>query len=182
MPAHLEPDEWGDDHSDLDALGYAADDEPDDPDTDLDTLDYGSGHQPENPDTDLDALAADPPDVDDEDDTVTPVTAASNPANTITVTAYLTGVIARVDLDSRVTTLTESQLAQQIQAVAEVAVKRASAVVHIAMVKVLMDTGMDFLQARDFAENMLPFTTPAQADAAAAELATRFADSDPDHA
>ncbi|KIU15737.1 hypothetical protein TL10_17345 [Mycolicibacterium llatzerense] len=143
-------------------------------------MDYGPGHQPENPDTDLDALAADPPDVDD--DTVTPVTAASNPANTITVTAYLTGVIARVDLDSRVTTLTESQLAQQIQAVAEVAVKRASAVVHIAMVKVLMDTGMDFLQARDFAENMLPFTTPAQADAAAAELATRFADSDPDHA
>jgi hypothetical protein len=180
MPAHLEPDEWGDDHSDLDALGYTAEDEPDDPDTDLDTLDYGPGPQPESEDTDLDALAAAPPDVDD--DAVTPVASASNPANTITVTAYLTGVIARVDLDNRVTALPESQLAQQIQAVAEVAVKRASAVVHIAMVKVLMDTGMDFLQARDFAENMLPFTTPAQADAAAAELATRFADSDPGHA
>lgn len=161
MPAHLDPDEWDDDHSDLDALGYAPDPEPDD-----------SG-------TDLDAVAAPPP---DDDDTVIPVAAASNPADTITVTAYLTGVIARVDLDSSVTALTESQLSQQIQAVAEVAVKRASAVMHIAMVKVLMDDGMDFPQARDFAENMLPFTTPAQADAAAAELVARFADGDLDHA
>lgn len=109
------------------------------------------------------------------------MSSASNPADTITVTAYLTGVIARVDLDSSVTALTESQLSQQIQAVAEVAVKRASAVMHIAMVKVLMDDGMDFPQARDFAENMLPFTTPAQADAAAVELATRFADADDQH-
>lgn len=107
------------------------------------------------------------------------MSSASNPADTITVTAYLTGVIARVDLDSSVTALTESQLSQQIQAVAEVAVKRASAVMHIAMVKVLMDDGMDFPQARDFAENMLPFTTPAQADAAAVELVARFADGDP---
>lgn len=162
MPAHLESDEWDDDHSDLDALGYASD--SDESDTDG---------------TDLDAVAAPPP---DDDDTVIPVAAASNPADTITVTAYLTGVIARVDLDSSVTALTESQLSQQIQAVAEVAVKRASAVMHIAMVKVLMDDGMDFLQARDFAENMLPFTTPAQADAAAAELVARFADGDLDHA
>lgn len=167
MPVHLEPDEWdadgfAADHSDLDALGYAADPEPD------------------GADADLDALTAAPPDEDDA--AVIPVASASNPANTITVTAYLTGVIARVDLDHRVTTLPESQLAQQIQAVAEVAVKRASAVMHIAMVKVLVDDGMDFRQARDFAENMLPFTTPAQADAAAAELVTRFADSDPYHA
>lgn len=162
MPAHLESDEWDDDHSDLDALGYASD--SDESDTDG---------------TDLDAVAAPPP---DDDDTVIPVAAASNPADTITVTAYLTGVIARVDLDSSVTALTESQLSQQIQAVAEVAVKRASAVMHIAMVKVLMDDGMDFLQARDFAENMLPFTTPAQADAAAAELVARFADGDLGHA
>lgn len=162
MPAHLESDEWDDDHSDLDALGYASD--SDESDTDG---------------TDLDAVAAPPP---DDDDTVIPVAAASNPADTITVTAYLTGVIARVDLDSSVTALTESQLSQQIQAVAEVAVKRASAVMHIAMVKVLMDDGMDFPQARDFAENMLPFTTPAQADAAAAELVARFADGDLDHA
>lgn len=162
MPAHLESDEWDDDHSDLDALGYASD--SDESDTDG---------------TDLDAVAAPPP---DDDDTVIPVAAASNPADTITVTAYLTGVIARVDLDSSVTALTESQLSQQIQAVAEVAVKRASAVMHIAMVKVLMDDGMDFPQARDFAENMLPFTTPAQADAAAAELVARFADGDLGHA
>ena len=160
MPAHLEPDEWEDDHSDLDALGYAPDPEPADSDTGLD------------------AVAATPP---DDDDAVIPVSSASNPADTITVTAYLTGVIARVDLDSSVTALTESQLSQQIQAVAEVAVKRASAVIHIAMVKVLMDDGMDFPQARDFAENMLPFTTPAQADAAAVELATRFADADDHH-
>ena len=161
MPAHLESDEWDDDHSDLDALGYASD--SDESDTDG---------------TDLDAVAATPP---DDDDAVIPVSSASNPADTITVTAYLTGVIARVDLDSSVTALTESQLSQQIQAVAEVAVKRASAVMHIAMVKVLMDDGMDFPQARDFAENMLPFTTPAQADAAAVELATRFADADDQH-
>lgn len=162
MPAHLEPDEWDDDHSDLDALGYAPDPEPDD-----------SG-------TDLDALTVAPPDHDD--DTVIPVASASNPAGTIIVNAYLTGGIARVDLDSRITALTESQLTQQIQAVAEVAAKRASAVMHISMVKVLMDDGMDFLRARDFAEEMLPFTTPAQADAAAAELAARFADADDDRA
>ena len=39
MPAYLEPDEWDDDHSDLDALGYASDSVESDTDgTDLDDL------------------------------------------------------------------------------------------------------------------------------------------------
>ncbi|CQD10560.1 ESX-1 secretion-associated protein EspH [Mycolicibacterium conceptionense] len=61
-----------------------------------------------------------------------PVVQAINPPGTVAVTAYLGGSVAHVDLDPKVTALTESQLAEEIRFVAGVATKKAAAVVHVA--------------------------------------------------
>ncbi|OCB57598.1 hypothetical protein A5722_00475 [Mycobacterium vulneris] len=108
-----------------------------------------------------------------------PVVQAINPPGTVTVTAYLNGSVAQVDLDPRVTAMTETQLADEIRVVAGVAAKRATAVVHIGVVNMLVEQGMDFREARDFVGTNMPFATPEQAGEA--ELALIARHSDPQH-
>lgn len=98
---------------------------------------------------------------------------AVNPPGTVTVTAHLSGSVARVDLDPKVTTLTESQLAEEIRFVAEVAAKKATAVVHVGVVDMLLEQGMDLRQARDFVETNMPFSTPEAAVEAQLALIAR---------
>lgn len=114
-----------------------------------------------------------------EDEAEIPVVQAINPPGTVTVTAYLNGSVAQVDLDPKVTTLTEAQLADEIRFVAGVAAKRATAVAHIGVVNMLVEQGMDFRDAREFVGTNMPFATPEQAGEA--ELALIARHSDPQH-
>ncbi|CDO29559.1 hypothetical protein [Mycolicibacterium porcinum] len=102
-----------------------------------------------------------------------PVVQAINPPATVTVTAYLNGSVAQVELDPKVTTLTEAQLADEIRFVAGVAAKRATAVMHISVVNMLVEQGMDFREARDFVGTNLPYATPEQAGDAELALIAR---------
>ncbi|CRZ16586.1 hypothetical protein [Mycolicibacterium neworleansense] len=111
-----------------------------------------------------------------EDEEQIPVVQAINPPGTVTVTAYLNGSVAQVDLDPKVTAMTEAQLADEIRFVAGVAAKRATAVVHIGVVNMMVEQGMDFQEARDFVGTNMPFATPEQAGEAELALIARHSD------
>lgn len=120
--------------------------------------------------------AIDGPETEPEDGEQIPVVQAVNPPGTVTVTAYLSGAVAQVDLDPKVTTLTESQLAEEVRFVAEVAAKKATAVVHVGVVDMLVDQGMDLREARDFVETHMPFSTPEAAVEAQLALIARHSE------
>ncbi|BBX89632.1 hypothetical protein H5U98_00290 [Mycolicibacterium boenickei] len=111
-----------------------------------------------------------------EDEEQIPVVQAINPPSTVAVAAYLSGSVARVDLDPKVTTLTEAQLADEIRFVAGVAAKRATALVHVRVVNMLVEQGMDFRDARDFVATNMPYATPEQAGEAELALMARHSD------
>jgi hypothetical protein len=102
-----------------------------------------------------------------------PVAIATNPPGTVSVTAHLNGSIAQIDLDPRVTHMSETELAQEVQAVAEVAAKKATAVLHVSIVRMLVDQGMDIGDARDFVQTHMPYATPDQAVSAERDLVNR---------
>ncbi|OBF31907.1 hypothetical protein A5719_30265 [Mycolicibacterium peregrinum] len=110
------------------------------------------------------------------DEEQVPVVQTINPPGTVSVTAYLGGSVAQVDLDPKVTTLTESQLAEEIRFVAGVAAKKATAVVHVGVVNMLVEQGMDLRDARDFVATNMPFATPEQAHEADIALIARHTD------
>ncbi|WP_110776809.1 hypothetical protein [Mycolicibacterium peregrinum] len=111
-----------------------------------------------------------------EDEEQIPVVQVINPPGTVTVTAYLNGSVAQVELDPKVTMLTEAQLADEIRFVAGVAAKRATAVVHVGTVNMLVEQGMDFREARDFVGTNMPFATPEQAGEADRALIARHSE------
>lgn len=56
-----------------------------------------------------------------------PMTVVTNPPETVAVTAYPTGNVARIELSHKVTAMTEAELAEEIVVVADTATKKASA-------------------------------------------------------
>jgi hypothetical protein len=167
----MTPHEPWDGDSDLDALDFSP--VAGDADSDLDGL---PDYQPA-PETQDDGWIDEypPAEVPEDDDVQIPVVQVVNPPGTIAVTAHMNGAVAQVDLDPRVTRLTESQLEEEIRAIADVAAKRATAVVHVMVVEMLVGQGMDLAEARDFVETNMPFATPDQAEAAQHELSARYA-------
>lgn len=164
-----------DDASGLDALS----DYPTDDADQLSGLDAFHDHQDHESSADdthdfgLDAVDAD--DAADEDAQV-PVVQAVNPPGTVAVTAYLGGSVAHIDLDPKVTALTESQLAEEIRFVAGVAATKASAIVHVGVVNMFVEQGMNLRDARDFVETNMPFATPEQAHEADLALIARHSE------
>ncbi|OMC37976.1 hypothetical protein A5740_03890 [Mycobacterium sp. GA-1841] len=111
-----------------------------------------------------------------EDGEQTSVVQAVNPPGTVAVTAYLNGSVAQVDLDPKVTTLTEAQLADEIRFVAGVAAKKATAVVHVGVVNMMVEQGVGLQEARNFVETNMPFATPEQAGEAELALVARHSE------
>ncbi|MBN3512364.1 YbaB/EbfC family DNA-binding protein [Mycolicibacterium septicum] len=165
---------FDDDVSGLDALPDYEAGQSKAHDSGLDSIhDYTSHEVEEDEDDDFGAIDTE---TSVEDEEQIPVVQAVNPPGTVAVTAYLNGSVAQVDLDPKVTTLTEAQLADEIRVVAGVAAKRATAVVHIGVVNMLVEQGMDFREARDFVETNMPFATPEQAGEAELALIARHSD------
>ncbi|MGA5543832.1 hypothetical protein ACPCIR_18425 [Mycobacterium sp. NPDC051198] len=148
-------------------------DDTDANDNGLDAVDDYTNHEVEDEDDGFGAIDTGTA-AEDEDEI--PVVQAINPPGTVTVTAYLNGSVARVDLDPKVTTLTEAQLADEIRFVAGVAAKRATAVVHVGVVNMLVEQGMDFREAREFVATNMAFATPEQAGEAELALIARHSD------
>ncbi|CDP85921.1 MULTISPECIES: hypothetical protein [Mycolicibacterium] len=175
----------------LDALDFDTPIQPDDDGSGLDALpDYSIGEIDQR--TNLDGVDdfTNAEVEEDEDDGFGPVDAdaatadedqgpvvqAINPPGTVAVTAYLGGSVAHVDLDPKVTALTESQLAEEIRFVAGVATKKAAAVVHVGVVNMFVEQGMNLRDARDFVETNMPFATPEQAHEADLALIARHSE------
>lgn len=104
-----------------------------------------------------------------------PLFSATNPAGTVTVTAYLNGQVQQVDLAPQVSELTEPELAHEIRAVAAVAAVKASAALHTFVYDLLCEAGQDRGSAREFVAQSLYLPTPEQAVAAEAEFAAHYA-------
>ncbi|WP_109783774.1 hypothetical protein [Mycolicibacterium conceptionense] len=192
MTTHDPDDEFF--HSDdtgLDALDFDTPPQPDDdvsgldalPDYSVGDIDHGTSLEgvddftnAEVEDDEDDGFGPVDADAATADEEQVPVVQAINPPGTVSVTAYLGGSVAQVDLDPKVTTLTESQLAEEIRFVAGVAAKKATAVVHVGVVNMLVEQGMDLRDARDFVGTNMPFATPEQAHEADLALIARHAD------
>ncbi|WP_166907513.1 hypothetical protein [Mycobacterium sp. DL440] len=167
---------FGDDVSGLDALpDYAGDDADQDTahDSGLDAVHDLTSHAVEEAEDD--GFGAYDGEAEPGDQEQIPVVQAINPPGTVIVAAYLNGSVAQVDLDPKVTALTEAQLADEVRFVAGVAAKRATAVMHIGVVNMLIEQGMALHEARDFVATNMPFATPEQAGEAELALIARHA-------
>lgn len=161
-------DEDGDEQSAVDALHEYAPSEPEDSDTDLDAIDSQTGPPEQEQEVDEDG---------GEFFTVT------NPPETVSVSALMDGRTQRVELSPKVTSMTESELADEIRVIADLARQKGLAAQHsfllgdASLSETMREMGIgDNDVVRDFMENGIGLTTPEQAAAAQAEVfATRYA-------
>lgn len=162
-----------------DALDFSAYDASPSQDTGVDALHAFSTEQPEDSGADFDALHAqgstdagntDEPDISSQLFTVT------NPPGTVTVTALMDGRILHVELAPQVSTMSESDLADEILVIADLARQKGLAGQHSFLFDTMNGLGAsDNSAIRDLLENGLALSSPEQAAEAQAEVfATRY--------
>jgi hypothetical protein len=158
-------DSWGDDPDDYDS-------EADDGDG-LAALDFSPPATDEAPDlfAALDGAADRDGELED------PVFTVTNPAGTVSVTAYFTGPVQRVDLGANVVNMTEQQLAEEIRVIAELAQLKARSMVHAFLLEGMARMGHDRSEWRSTLTRAIGLPSPAQADERIAEVfAARYRD------
>jgi hypothetical protein len=170
------------------------DDDDDDDDDDLAALTF---YAPEQSDaSDVDALeefapvydevadgtaevgyfGADDAPASDDDQPAVPLFTVTNPPGTVTVTTFMDGRVHEIDLSPKVTTLTESQLAEEIVVIARLATQDARAAQFSFMLEGMNQQGHDEVATRDFLARDLDLPSPEQATAMRAEVfAHRYA-------
>ncbi|MGW0159532.1 YbaB/EbfC family DNA-binding protein [Mycobacterium sp. NPDC003323] len=111
------------------------------------------------------------PSAPDEDADV-PVFTVTNPAGTVSVTAYLTGPVKRVELDPTVVRMTERELAEEIRVLADLAQAKARSVMHTFLLEGLTRMGHDRSEWSSILSDAIQLPSPEQA---AEEMAGVFA-------
>lgn len=99
-----------------------------------------------------------------------PVFIVTNPAGTVSVSAYFTGPIARVDLDASVVSMTERELAEEIRVIAELAQLKARSVVHAFLLDGMTKMGHDPSEWTSILSRAIDLPSPEQAAASIAEV------------
>jgi hypothetical protein len=100
----------------------------------------------------------------------------TNPPKTVSVSASLDGRVQHIDLTTKVTNMTEAQLADEILVIADLARQQARSAQYASMLEGMRDLGHDNASTRDFLARDLDLPSPEEATAAAAEVfATRYA-------
>lgn len=154
-------EQWG-----IDAL---PDDEPAGP--------AGGGTEPRA----IDTLPEDAVDIAEtdatEDEFAWELTTVSNPAETVSVTAFMDGSIQGVELSADAANMTESELADELMVIADLASQRASSTLHILLRDGVQAQGVDV--EGSFADllgpRFLDLKSPEKANQAQAEVfATRY--------
>ena len=169
-PPH-HPDD--DDHDDLAALDFSAP-EVGGGDSVLDVLgeyvvddDYPAADV-------LDAI--DPLRTDGDGAPPVPLFTVTNPPGTVTVTTFMDGRVNRIDLSPKVTTMTESNLADEIVVIANLATQDARSAQYSFMLDGMRQQGHDDVATHDFLTRDLDLPSPEQAEAARLQVfATRYA-------
>jgi hypothetical protein len=96
----------------------------------------------------------------------------TNPPGTVTVSTYVDGRVRKVDLSQRVTTMTESDLAEEIVVIAGLATQDARAAQYDSMLEGMREHGHDDAATRDFLARDLDLPSPEDASAARAQVFT----------
>jgi hypothetical protein len=110
-----------------------------------------------------------------DDELPVPVFTVTNPPGTVTVTTFMDGRVQQIDLSPKVTTLTESMLAEEIVVIARLATQDARAAQYSFMLEGMRQQGHDNVATRDFLQRDLDLPSPEQAVAArAAVFAERY--------
>jgi hypothetical protein len=100
----------------------------------------------------------------------------TNPPGTVTVTTFMDGRVHEIDLSPKATTLTETQLAEEIVVIARLATQDARAAQFSFMLEGMNQQGHDEVATRDFLNRDLDLPSPEQATAMRAEVfAHRYA-------
>jgi hypothetical protein len=173
-PDHFD-DGLDDDYDALSALDFSA--PADGSDSDLAAFDDFVDHGTDT------AVVAEPvaddhrPDVDD--GVPVPLFTVTNPPATVTVTTFLDGRVSRIDLDPRVTRMSESQLAEEIVVLTRLATQDARSAQYAFMLEGMRQQGHDDASTRDFLSRDLELPSPEEADQERASVfATRYAGDD----
>ena len=168
-------------HEESEALDFSAADDSDE-ESEVEALYDYAPTEPEEIDTELEAIAAATEAADaeeDEEDGVQHFT-VTNPPETVSVSALIDGRTQRVQLSPKAISLTESELADEIIVLADLARKKGLAGQHTYLLENASQTeglqelgqlGIDSNQMlRDFMEAGMQLPTQEQADAAQAEV------------
>ncbi len=107
------------------------------------------------------------------DELQVPLFTVTNPPGTVTVTTFMDGRVHQIDLSPKVTTMTESMLAEEIVVIARLATQDARAAQYAFMLEGMRQQGHDNVATRDFLQRDLDLPSPEQATAARAAV---FAD------
>jgi hypothetical protein len=115
-----------------------------------------------------DSAAADEPSI--------PLFTVTNPPGTVTVTTFMDGRVDRIDLSPKATTMTETNLADEIVVIARLATQDARSAQYSFMLEGMREQGHDDFATHDFLTRDLDLPSPDQARAAQAQVfATRYA-------
>lgn len=114
--------------------------------------------------------AGDPADAGSE--TAVPTFTVSNPPGTVTVSAFMDGRVRRVELAREVTTMSESDLAEEIVVIAGLATQDARAAQYEYVLDGMRQQGHDDVATRDFLTRDLELPSPEDARAARAQVFT----------
>lgn len=112
----------------------------------------------------------------EEEELQSPLFTVTNPAGTVTVSAFMDGHIQEIELTAKVTNMTEAHLADEILVIADLARQKARSAQYESISEAMRELGQDNATTRDFLARELRLPSPAEATAAAAEVfATRYA-------
>jgi hypothetical protein len=110
-----------------------------------------------------------------------PLYTVADPAGTVSVTVFLDGRVDHVDLGPKAADLTERELADEIQVIADLARQKARSQLHTLIVEGVRVMGYDPAIMRDGLRRELDMPTPEEAAATAAEVFASRYDVDREH-
>lgn len=114
----------------------------------------------------------------DDDDAPGPMFTVTNPPGTVSVSSLMDGRIQQIDLAPSVTTMTESQLAEEIRVIADLARRKGLAGQYTLMATMLYsEAHHNGAEVRAVLEQGLELPSPQQADEAQADVfASRYSE------
>lgn len=182
-----ETDAYHDGVAESDALDFSVADDDSDAETPDDAWETYAPAEPEDTGAELAAIDSQTEAVgeeeEDDEDHDAQLFAITNPAGTVSVTGAIDGRTERVDLSPKVSGMNESELAEEIIALADLARIKGLAGQHTYLVENeflsewMSEFGLAGDEVREFVESGMGLPTPAQADEAQAEVfANRYAD------
>lgn len=89
----------------------------------------------------------------------------TNPPGTVTVSTSMDGRVHEIELSSRITDMTETDLAEEIVVIADLATQQARSAQYELMLQEMRNQGHDDVATRDFLTRDLDLPTPDQVEA-----------------